>query len=47
MLICHLQIPPVPFFTAEEEDYFVGQYAIQGYRNSKRFMAILTFMFDF
>jgi len=27
-------IPPVPFFTAEEEDYFVEQYSIQGFDNT-------------
>lgn len=30
-------IPPVPFFTAEEEDYLIAQYAIQGYRNTLQF----------
>ncbi|KAJ7618461.1 Alpha/Beta hydrolase protein [Roridomyces roridus] len=26
------EIPPVPFFTPEEEDYFVEQYSIQGFQ---------------
>jgi hypothetical protein len=30
-----LEIPPVPFFTPEEEDYFVEQYSIQGFKHSK------------
>jgi soluble epoxide hydrolase/lipid-phosphate phosphatase len=30
-------IPPVPFFTAEEEDYIVEQYSIQGFRNTLQF----------
>ncbi|KAJ6579568.1 alpha/beta-hydrolase [Mycena vulgaris] len=28
------EIPPVPFFTPEEEDYFVEQYGIQGFKHS-------------
>ncbi|KAF7981811.1 hypothetical protein HWV62_31923 [Athelia sp. TMB] len=31
------EIPPVPFFTAEEEDYFVEQYSIQGFQNTLQF----------
>ncbi|GLB45925.1 putative alpha beta-hydrolase [Lyophyllum shimeji] len=31
------EIPPVPFFTAEEEDYFVEQYSIQGFRYTLQF----------
>ncbi|RDB20271.1 Bifunctional epoxide hydrolase 2 [Hypsizygus marmoreus] len=30
-------IPPIPFFTPEEEDYFVEQYGIQGFRNTLQF----------
>jgi len=29
------QLPPVPFFTSEEEDYFVQQFSIQGFKNSE------------
>lgn len=29
------QIPPVPFFTREEEDYLVLQQEVQDIRNSK------------
>lgn len=32
------QIPPVPFFTAEEENYIIAQYTIQGFRNSELFL---------
>jgi soluble epoxide hydrolase/lipid-phosphate phosphatase len=32
------QIPPIPFFTSDEEDYFVEQYAIQGFNNSMSFI---------
>ena len=35
-------IPPIPFFTAEEEDYLVEQYAIQGFRNSKSLTSRFT-----
>ena len=35
-------IPPIPFFTAEEEDYLVEQYAIQGFRNSKSLTTSLS-----
>ncbi|KAJ7123197.1 alpha/beta-hydrolase [Mycena epipterygia] len=31
------EIPPVPFFTPEEEDYFVEQYSIQGFKNTLQF----------
>ncbi|KIK60086.1 hypothetical protein GYMLUDRAFT_261656 [Collybiopsis luxurians FD-317 M1] len=31
------EIPPVPFFTPEEEDYFVEQYKIQGFKNTLQF----------
>ncbi|CAK5275906.1 unnamed protein product [Mycena citricolor] len=30
-------IPPVPFFSPEEEDYFVEQYSIQGFKNTLQF----------
>ncbi|KAK7053783.1 bifunctional epoxide hydrolase 2 [Favolaschia claudopus] len=30
-------IPPVPFFTPEEEDYFVEQYSIQGFKYTLQF----------
>jgi len=33
-------IPPIPFFTAEEEDYLVEQYAIQGFRNTLQFYTV-------
>ena len=28
------QIPPIPFFSKEEEDYLVQEFSVQGYRNS-------------
>ncbi|KAJ4467868.1 Alpha/Beta hydrolase protein [Lentinula aciculospora] len=28
------EIPPVPFFTLDEEDYFVEQYQLQGFKNT-------------
>ncbi|KAF7331051.1 Bifunctional epoxide hydrolase 2 [Mycena venus] len=28
------EIPPVPFFTPEEEDYFIEQFSIQGFKHS-------------
>jgi soluble epoxide hydrolase/lipid-phosphate phosphatase len=31
------QIPPVPFFTSAEEDYFVDQYCINGFRHTLQF----------
>ncbi|KAJ7499703.1 alpha/beta-hydrolase [Mycena latifolia] len=31
------EIPPVPFFTPEEEEYFVGQYSIQGFKYTLQF----------
>ncbi|KAF9475268.1 alpha/beta-hydrolase [Pholiota conissans] len=31
------EIDPVPFFSPEEEDYFVEQYSIQGFRNTLGF----------
>jgi len=31
------EIPPVPFFTLEEEDYFVEQYELQGFKNTLQF----------
>ncbi|KAJ7886170.1 Alpha/Beta hydrolase protein [Mycena olivaceomarginata] len=31
------EIPPVPFFTPEEEDYFVEQYNIQGFKHTLQF----------
>ncbi|KAF8906764.1 Alpha/Beta hydrolase protein [Gymnopilus junonius] len=31
------EVPPAPFFTAEEEDYFVEQYSIQGYKHTIQF----------
>jgi len=31
------QIPPVPFFTPGEEDYFVNQYSVNGFRNTLYF----------
>ncbi|KAF8189740.1 Alpha/Beta hydrolase protein [Pholiota molesta] len=31
------EIDPVPFFTPEEEDYFVEQYGIQGFKNTLGF----------
>ncbi|PPQ72056.1 hypothetical protein CVT26_006738 [Gymnopilus dilepis] len=31
------KIPPVPFFSTEEEDYFVRQYDIQGFRHTIQF----------
>ncbi|TFK35066.1 Alpha/Beta hydrolase protein [Crucibulum laeve] len=32
-----IQIPPVPFFTPEEEDYFVEQFSLQGFKNTLQF----------
>ncbi|PPQ72384.1 hypothetical protein CVT26_006744 [Gymnopilus dilepis] len=32
-----VETPPVPFFTPEEEDYFVQQYGIQGFRHTIQF----------
>ncbi|KAF8905777.1 Alpha/Beta hydrolase protein [Gymnopilus junonius] len=31
------EIPPVPFFTSEEEDYFVQQYSLQGFKHTIQF----------
>ncbi|PCH41775.1 alpha/beta-hydrolase [Wolfiporia cocos MD-104 SS10] len=31
------EIPPIPFFTSEEEDYWVEQYSIQGFKNTLQF----------
>ncbi|KZT13278.1 alpha/beta-hydrolase [Laetiporus sulphureus 93-53] len=31
------EIPPIPFFTSEEEDYWVEQYGIQGFDNTLYF----------
>jgi len=31
------EIPPVPFFTPEEEDYFVEQFSIQGFKHTLQF----------
>ncbi|EIM85309.1 alpha/beta-hydrolase [Stereum hirsutum FP-91666 SS1] len=31
------EIDPIPFFTPDEEDYWVEQYAIQGFRNTLQF----------
>jgi len=31
----YLQIPPIPFLSKEEEDYWVEQYSINGFRNSE------------
>ncbi|KAJ3738966.1 Alpha/Beta hydrolase protein [Lentinula detonsa] len=31
------EIPPVPFFTPEQEDYFVEQYQLQGFKNTLQF----------
>ncbi|KAJ7476956.1 alpha/beta-hydrolase [Mycena galericulata] len=31
------EIPPIPFFTPDEEDYFVEQYSIQGFKNTLQF----------
>ncbi|KAJ3823957.1 Alpha/Beta hydrolase protein [Lentinula raphanica] len=31
------EIPPVPFFTSAEEDYFVEQYELQGFKNTLQF----------
>ncbi|KAG7091889.1 hypothetical protein E1B28_008290 [Marasmius oreades] len=31
------EIPPVPFFSAEEEEYFIEQYKKQGFRNTLQF----------
>ena len=30
----HIQIPPIPFFSKEEEDYWVEQYSINGFEYS-------------
>ncbi|KAJ7165588.1 alpha/beta-hydrolase [Mycena crocata] len=31
------EIPPVPFFTSDEEDYFVEQYSIHGFKHTLQF----------
>ncbi|KAF7354667.1 Bifunctional epoxide hydrolase 2 [Mycena sanguinolenta] len=31
------EIPPVPFFTPEEEDYFIEQFSIQGFKHTLQF----------
>jgi len=31
------EIPPVPFFTSEEEEYLVDQYKVQGFRHTLQF----------
>ncbi|KAG5638231.1 hypothetical protein H0H81_001105 [Sphagnurus paluster] len=31
------EISPIPFFTADQEDYFVEQYQIQGFKNTLQF----------
>jgi soluble epoxide hydrolase / lipid-phosphate phosphatase len=31
----YLQIPPIPFFSKEEEDYWVEQYSISGFKYSE------------
>jgi hypothetical protein len=31
----YLQIPPIPFFSKEEEDYWVEQYSISGFKHSE------------
>ncbi|KAF8164754.1 Alpha/Beta hydrolase protein [Crassisporium funariophilum] len=31
------EIPPIPFFTPEEEDYFVDQYSLNGFRHTLQF----------
>ena len=31
----YLQIPPIPFFSKEEEDYWVEQYSINGFKHSE------------
>jgi hypothetical protein len=31
----YLQIPPIPFFSKEEEDYWVEQYSINGFDHSE------------
>jgi len=31
------EIEPIPFFSEDEEQYFVEQYQIQGFKNSKLF----------
>lgn len=31
----YLQIPPIPFFSKEEEDYWVEQYSINGFEYSE------------
>ena len=36
-------VPPIPFFTKEEEDYYVEQYMKQGYANSE-FTSLLPFI---
>ena len=30
-----LQVPPIPFFSEEEEDYWVEQYSINGFGHSE------------
>ncbi|KDQ15549.1 hypothetical protein BOTBODRAFT_65259 [Botryobasidium botryosum FD-172 SS1] len=32
-----VDIPPIPFFTEEEEDYFIEQYSIQGFQHTLQF----------
>jgi len=32
-----IDIPPIPFFTEEEEDYFIEQYSIQGFQHTLQF----------
>ncbi len=31
----YIQIPPIPFFSKEEEDYWVEQYSISGFKYSE------------
>ena len=31
----NFQIPPIPFFSKEEEDYWVEQYSINGFKHSE------------
>jgi len=35
LILCTKKIPPVPFLSADEEDYMVEQYTIQGFKNSE------------
>ena len=39
----YVQIPPIPFFSKEEEDYWVEQYSINGFKYSECRLALHIF----